>query len=188
MSEQRKIYIVKKDFQHSHILEGLLIVFITINLVVAAGYLFLDSAADFQRLKMIIVTSIAGIEILALFFVFRYKLIVSNRIAGPLYVLERYLTAMQQGDLSFTMTLRQKDHFHEVKDQLNDTVADMRQQISSAQQACEALKPQLEKNPEAAQHYQQLQQALAYFKTEASANTAESSDEQTQTNSKSAKP
>ncbi len=174
MSNKRKQYIVKKDFQHSHIMEGLLIIFITINLIIAAGYLFLDSAADFQRLKLIIVTSIAGIEILALLIVFRYKLIVSNRIAGPLFVLERYLVAMKQGDLSFTMRLREKDHFHEVKDQLNDTVSTLREQIKLAQQTCDALAPHITHSPEAEQQYQQLKTTLAHFKLDSADKTANS--------------
>lgn len=163
MADQRSRLIIKRHFQRSMILEILLITFLLINLIVIVGYLLIDSISDIQQLKHYLGFAVAGLEAVGFVLVYRYNLKASHRIAGPLFVIERNLKLIQAGDLSFTMRLRQGDRFHEVKDQFNLTLSDLKQRIAKAQQLAAQLQASSGNDQAVAD---ELVQALAHFKVE----------------------
>lgn len=163
MTEQRSQLFIKRRFQQSLILEVLLITFILINLIVIAGYLLIDSITDVQQLKGYLAFTVAGLEIIGFVVVYRFSLKSSHRIAGSVFVIERSLKTMECGDLSFTMHLRKGDQFQEVRQQMNTTLAELRERIARAQR----LAHQLRRQPSVDEALvEQLMRELDYFKTE----------------------
>lgn len=176
MADQRSRLIIKRHFQRSMILEILLITFLLINLIVIVGYLLIDSINDIQQLKHYLGFTVAGLEAIGFAVVYRYNLKASHRIAGPLFVIERNLKYIQAGDLSFAMRLRQGDRFHEVKDQFNLTLTDLRERIAKAQQL--AARVQANGNDHAAAD--ELVQTLAHFKIESEPEKSEADKTESQ--------
>lgn len=166
MSEQRKQLIVKKKFQYSLVMETVLTMFIMINILVIAAYFIINSVADLQTVKQNLIYAVVSSEILAVFVVFQLNIKESHRIAGPLTVLESNLRKVKQGDLCPTMVLRQKDHFHEVKDIFNQTIGDMREKITTIKVIANKAKEALPDSADS-EAIDQLLQELAYFKVEA---------------------
>ena len=163
MGEKRSQLYVKRHFQQSMILEVLLITFILINIIVMVGYLMIDSIANIQQLKEYLAYSVAGLEIMGFLLVYRYNLKASHRIAGPIFTTERCLKSIESGDLAFAMKLRKKDQFHELGEQMNTTVDQLRERIDKAQE----LAKQLQEMPGTdSLIINQLVQELSYFKTE----------------------
>lgn len=163
MGEQRNQLIIKQQFQQNMILQVMLVTFIMINVIVIFGYILIDSMADIQQLKRYLAFSVAGLEIIGFIFVYKINIKSSHRIAGPIFVLERSLKAIEAGDLSFTMRLRKNDQFQEVKDQMNLTLTKLNQRIGIAQQ----LAGQLQKSSHVdVQLVEQLVDQLSFFKTE----------------------
>ena len=161
-ADKRRRLLIKRQFQQSMMLEALLIMFILLNLVVTVCYFLIDSIADVQTLKHTLAYSIAGLELIGFFIFFTLNLRSSHRVAGPVYVLERHLKQIQDGDLTFQMRLREADQFHEVKDQFNDTLAALQDRIGTAQRLTQQLKAQ----GVAPELVAELDKALGYFNTQ----------------------
>jgi len=160
-TDQRSQLFIKRQFQQSLILETLLVMFILINVMVTACYFLIDSISDIQTLKHYMAYTVTGLEVIGFIVFYRINLRSSHRVAGPVFVIERCLKAIQRGDLSFTMHLRKHDQFHEVKDQMNDTVAVLKNQLSSAQ----ALTSRIKAEGASPELIEELQKAVGYFQT-----------------------
>ncbi len=165
MSEQRKQIIVKRRFQHNLALVITLSLFVFINLLFVAGYFIIESFTDIEQLKQILAYAIAATEIVALVVVYRISIVESHRIAGPVFVLERSLRQVKEGDLSFSMRLRAKDHFHETRDIFNDTLDELRTRIEKAQTLSRALQEKLPPESEARALADSLARELDYYRT-----------------------
>ena len=166
MSEQRKQVIVKRKFQHNLALVITLSLFVFINVLFVAGYFIIESFSDISQLKQILAYAIAATEITALLVVYRISIIESHRIAGPVFVLERSLRQVKEGDLSFTMRLRAKDHFHETRDRFNETLEELRTRIEKAQTLSRALQEKLPPESEARTLAETLARELGYYRTQ----------------------
>lgn len=165
MGEQRKQLLVKKKFQQTMILEVLLITFILVNLIVCTSYFIIESVSETHTLKLYLAYSVASLEIIGFFIVYRYNLKVSHRIAGPVYRFESALQSLQEGDVSMEIRLRNKDEFQEIAAQFNKTVDLLREKILSAQEISQQLRKSDAGNPEL---LRELDETLAYFRTEQS--------------------
>lgn len=162
MADQRSQLFIKKEFQKNMVLEVLLITFILINAVVITGYLLIDSIADVHDLKQYLAYTIAAVEIVGFIIVYRFNLRASHRIAGPVYSFEQGLKAIDSGDLGFSLKFRQPDHFHEVGEQLNQTVDMLRQRIDRAQTLANAIQ---QHSATDSKLVDQLVEELSYFDT-----------------------
>ena len=65
---------------------------------------------------------------------------VSHRVEGSAYRMMKAMERVRQGDLAFTVTLRKKDHLHELADELNRLIGWIRTQLP-AQSAAAAGGP-----------------------------------------------
>ncbi len=75
----------------------------------------------FLQEQRLVMDYIFGVTVLCSFIVtLIYGLIISNRIAGPLYRLKMYLRDWASGDRSRPLTFRERDHFKELADVVND--------------------------------------------------------------------
>ena len=127
MAEKRKLLRIKNDFQQKLILQTLSAVFISINVIVI--YLFLGPLSSGLVRTDIIGPVIAILEVVTFVIVYRFSLIASHRIAGPMFVLERGMKRLAEGDLTVELKLRKNDNFHETIETFNLTVADLRERI-----------------------------------------------------------
>lgn len=166
MAEKRSQLIVKQAFQYSMIIEVMLVMFILLNIIVTVGYLIANSIDDTQRLMQILPIMLVGLEMIGFLVVYKITVKTSHRIAGPLFVIERGLKRLEQGDLSNTLNLRKGDYFHEVTDQLNNTMESLRERIEKVQQLANNLQKNTHSNEEVSSIAAELQQELKHFKTQ----------------------
>ena len=159
---KRKQMYVKRQFQHSMLLQSILITFIIINIIVMATCWAIDSFLDLHQLKVYLAWTIASIEIVGFIVLYKLNLSASHRIAGPIFSMERCLEKVEKGNLTGTLKLRKTDQFPETAEQLNSTVSAVRSRINSAQY----LAAQIQQHPEQSEKLaQQLVEELDFFNT-----------------------
>jgi len=73
------------------------------------------------------------------------SLILTQRMAGPVYRIMRRLESMATGDLDQSMRLRRKDEFQELAEQLNVTIESLRQERERARRKAAQLADELER-------------------------------------------
>ncbi len=66
-------------------------------------------------------------------------ILVSHRLAGPLYRFEKSLERISFGDLTYRFTLRKPDEFKELSGRLNDFTATMERSVAGLQQGLDEL-------------------------------------------------
>lgn len=162
MAEQRSQLFIKRQFQQSMILEVILITFILINVIVIAGYLVIDSISDIQQIKAILAYTVAALEIVGFFVVYRYNLKASHRIAGPIFTLERCIAAFAAGDLTVNMRLRKNDQFQEICESMNRAIGALRERVENVQMLTAELQKQTGTENDVMNN---LLDELNYFKT-----------------------
>lgn len=163
MPEQRKQLYVKRSFQQNMILEVLLATFIIINLIVIVGYFMIDNMTDVQDLKLNLAFIVTAIEVIGFAGMYRYNLKSSHRIAGPIFNMERGLRSLESGDLSIVIMLRNDDNFHEVANQMNNTIGQLREHVAEAQRLAMRLQESQSNDPEV---INLLVKELGFFQTE----------------------
>ncbi|MDX1593821.1 MAG: methyl-accepting chemotaxis protein [Gammaproteobacteria bacterium] len=156
MAEKRKLLRIKNDFQQRLILQTLSAVFISINVIVI--YLFVGPLKSGVVRTDIIGPVIGIMEVIAFAIVYRFSLIASHRIAGPVFVLERALRRLAEGDLTQEVRLRKGDNFHDTVEIFNLAIADLRERVIRAKRAVS--------EPDNAEALEDARDALAEFKTE----------------------
>ena len=159
---KRKQKYVKRQFQHSMLLQALLITFIIVNVIVMAIFWAIDTFSDLHQLKIYLAFTIASLEVIGFIVSYKLNLEASHRIAGPIFSMERCLNNIEFGDLTSTLSLRRTDQFPETAEQFNSTVNSVRTRINNAQY----LAAQIQQHPEHAPELsQQLVDELAFFNT-----------------------
>lgn len=169
MADKRKLLRIKNDFQQRLILQTLMMTFISINVIII--YLFLGPLDRADSPNTVIGLVIGLLEIAAIAVVYRYALVASHRIAGPVYVFEKSLERLAQGDLTRHVRLRSKDNFHESAEVFNATIDELRNRIGQLQALTDRTLAELdgrneESLREVSRSLQDLNEGLRYFRTE----------------------
>ena len=142
-SNRRRIYMVRMDFQKDFIIRMCILIVAATVIASAIIYVFCGATVTtvfkdsrlsilstnhfimpYLLLSSLIATFCAG------FACWRMTLIVSNRLAGPIYRLEKDIAKVAQGDLSVRFRLRQKDELQSLAKILNDMTKDWHKDIS----------------------------------------------------------
>jgi methyl-accepting chemotaxis protein len=141
-NNRRRTYIVRMDFQKDFIIKYCVLVLIaavavslivyffcgtTVTTVFKNSRLAILSTNDFILPYLLWSTVIAVVCAVAV--CWRMTMIISNRLAGPLYRFEKDLAQVAQGDLTLTIRVRQKDEFKGLARILNDLTVDWRGDI-----------------------------------------------------------
>lgn len=143
MTYRRKNYFIKKRFQMNFfykfilllVLESILIVsffwYISGN-TLTTGYLDsvlrIERTGDFFLVPFVLMTLIVVLGIsLAGMVIF---ILLSHRIAGPLYRFEKVLEQLRDGDLTTTVHLRSTDQLLELQNSLNSFIETLTKRIS----------------------------------------------------------
>lgn len=147
--KRRKILV--ENFQY-RLLTANLIYFFTIFLIFA-GALFLPpiiqlkSAALSWDDKQVAASQFLSLHTRlwpAIFVVFAllalHSIVVSHRIAGPLYRFRRVLKALADGDLSVRATIRKNDYLVKEAEAVNDVIAGLATKINGMQEQCNEIR------------------------------------------------
>lgn len=130
MANNRNILVVDKSFQIklcfiicSLVLIGSSIFFIAINdLFNQFISLNTQMSESFINIKTQLFILLGVVQIAYLGIVFAFSLLISHRIAGPLYKLKMYLSDIREGGSFKELTFRDKDYFHDVALDVTDTI------------------------------------------------------------------
>jgi len=129
---------------------------------------FYDAHIKIRRLSELLIPvvlaggaiSIIGGSLLAIF--------LPQKIAGPLYHIEKVMLQIEQGDLSKRIKLRTKDTLHSFSHQINRAIADIDSNVSHAKNLCAQLNAQNKGLTDEQQILlQQLEHHLSRFTTSA---------------------
>lgn len=130
-SSKRKQFIIDAPFQFRYVITWLIMMLFFIA-VVACGLMF-----GLKTLNYSVTYGLGEIGLMlkfdAVFIVLFaisigiYFIILSHRIAGPAYRLEKSIQRMVQGDYDFSVTLRKDDYLQRVADDLNDLLGFLRE-------------------------------------------------------------
>jgi len=117
MQDNRVTLDIKHDFQRQLVLQTVLTLFITINMVVIA--LTLYTANQFGPPPLWIPMTLVAAEIVIFYVVYRRSMAASHTIAGPVFVFEKALEGLARGELDQRVKLRETDQFQETAEILN---------------------------------------------------------------------
>ncbi|MAZ49276.1 MAG: hypothetical protein CME65_12000 [Halobacteriovoraceae bacterium] len=139
MANNRRIYIINPEFQYRFclILCGIafvisliypLVVFDIINMLQADYERVLSqlpagaSIIDFQEVQKGAMFLLFMIIIAVLCLTFVAGIIISHKIAGPMYKMTMFLQKIREGGVIHELTFRDGDQFEEVAEELNETL------------------------------------------------------------------
>lgn len=165
MKNRRLQFKVKNDFQNRFILEIILVTFIFINSLVVVSFVALESMRDFYQFKFILAAALATGEICGLAIIYYFSLRASHRIAGPIFIMERGLTAFSEGDFTFRIKLRKEDFLQDTADLYNDTANELSTKIAALAVLVDTLHGFPNQAADAVQVIETLRQQIASFKT-----------------------
>lgn len=85
-----------------------------------------ESALNFAEVRSNLLSTLFLIELAFIGIVFVSCIFMSHKIAGPIYKLRLYLTQVREGGANYPLSFRKGDNFAEVADDVNKTIAYLR--------------------------------------------------------------
>lgn len=153
-AEHRKKFLVPRDFMMRIVLIPVLGAFIVLNVVLILFILSFNSARtslNFGYWPLLLGVT----EIILLILIYRFSIITSHRIAGPLHRLHLNLKRVAAGDLTAQSSYRKFDFNTEIIDQYNESLERLAEQIREYRKQAE-LVAQSCSDPKAVDRLQQL--------------------------------
>jgi methyl-accepting chemotaxis protein len=139
---KRRQYFVQKGFQSKFILKFCLILLIGIILSTVFLFLFSENTltSSFEQSRLVIKNTATAILpnvflshliafVLIILLTIAVTLLVSHKLAGPLFRFQKELNEIGNGDLSKVIKIREKDQFKAVADSLNQMRGNMQKKI-----------------------------------------------------------
>jgi len=166
MDNRRKILLVNPVQQRRFVMGAVLTGIILINLTVILTVLFnplLLEAVEINHLMFL-----ASVEIVTVFGIAYFSLILSHKIAGPAYALARDLKRLADGDLTVEIRLREGDFNMEAADALNFTAEILRTRMKAIKVELAKLEARRNIDEDTRHTVERLLHDVAYFKTEPS--------------------
>jgi len=177
VNNRRRTYIVRMDFQKDFIIKycslvlisavilSLIVYFLCGTAVTTAfkgSHLKVLSTNDFILPYLFWSASIAVVCAVAV--CWHMTMIVSNRLAGPLYRIEHDIAQVAQGNLTLNFRVRQKDEFTTLARILNDMTGDWRKDIIAVKNQVIELNKSGHLTPKDMRALINLKQVLAKYK------------------------
>ena len=150
-TRRRQLYI-KKEFQFRFIVKFCLI--LLAGLIVSTGLLFAfsqdtltssfaHSRLVIQRTSQAMLPAIIYTNLITLALILVVTIVVtlylSNRIAGPIFRLEKEIARIGEGDLSTPISLRSDDQMQEFARRVNDMARQLNRRVAEIQRQAEAI-------------------------------------------------
>jgi methyl-accepting chemotaxis protein len=149
---KRRQYFVQKDFQSKFILKFCM-VFLT-GIIISIGLLFLFSkntlTSSFEQSRIVIKNTASAILpsvflshfialVLITLLTIVVTLLISHKLAGPLFRFQKELKEIGNGDLSKVVKLRKKDQVKAIADSLNQMRANLQEKILDIKEEVEQI-------------------------------------------------
>ena len=180
---QRKNYLINKKFQFNFLSQFLILLFLESILIMmwffyisndtlTTGYinstLTVETTRNFFSAPFILLSLIIAVGVgLAGMVVF---ILLSHRIAGPLYRFEMTLKQLQQGDMTMHVNLRKKDQLGRLQEELNVLIRSLDERFSSMKKELDELENLLAQRQDPAvegkikSKIERVRQSVNYFK------------------------
>ena len=142
---KRKVKLIKIKFQMRFVIIMLLLMFLT-GMVVSWGTYCLDRAIINQLVEVNVFKTLM-ISWVALLFVIGVGLsiLVSHRVAGPIYRFEKIFDKLMEGDLNQKVFLRKNDELQELAEKINSVIKLIRDEIVKGRENVELISKEIEK-------------------------------------------
>jgi methyl-accepting chemotaxis protein len=149
---KRRQYFVQKGFQSKFILKFCMI--LLVGIIISIGLLFLFSentlTSSFEQSRLVIKNTASAILpnvflshliafVLITLLTIVITLLVSHKLAGPLFRFQKELKEMGSGDLSNVIKMRKDDQVKAIADGLNHMRANLRQKILDIREEVEQI-------------------------------------------------
>ena len=154
---RRRIYFIEKNFQTKFILKFcVLIIFaglLTMGILyllamqsttvsIANSRVVVRTTADF--LLPILIQTVIVVTIIVGFATIMITLLVSHKIAGPLYRFKKVMEVLREGDFSSDFRIRRLDQLQKLADEFNNMIRTVRQQLNLLKNNFVSLKERLD--------------------------------------------
>jgi len=166
MDNRRKILLVNPVQQRRFVMGAVLTGIILINLTVILTVIFNPQLLGVVEINHLMF--LASVEIVTVFGIAYFSLILSHKIAGPAYALARDLKRLADGDLTVEIRLREGDFNMEAADALNFTAEILRTRMKAIKVELAKLEARRNIDEDTRHTVERLLHDVAYFKTEPS--------------------
>ena len=149
---KRRQYFIKKGFQARFM--ALFVIILILGAVVTVGVTlmtnngsltstYVDSKLVIQNTSLAILPSVVYTTVLTTFFIgvvaVLVTLLVSHKIAGPIYRFEKDIRLVAQGDLTTRINIRKDDQFQELAVSLNTMIESLAARISDVKKEADTV-------------------------------------------------
>ncbi len=163
-SNRRQTLIVNAAQQHRIIMSAILVGIILINILATLGLVLKPELLS--RLEPIHTFFLAGFEVLIVGFIYYLSLLLSHKIIGPAYAIERDLRKIANGDLTIRTRLREGDFHLEVAEALRVATETLCTRINIVQKKLDSLSQHAHLDATSRKMIEEIKLELGKFKTE----------------------
>jgi methyl-accepting chemotaxis protein len=163
MDNRRKTIVINKKFQYQYSLLIVALAVLLVNGVIIIRMLFPGEHP--LALTTSMTAGLAVVEFILIASIWYGSLKASHRIAGPVYVFAREIDKLGSGDLTARISLREKDMFQPEADQMNNSIAALRNKIGAVKELSEQLQQAQSAGGEISAILEQLSNQLSAFTT-----------------------
>lgn len=157
---QRKNFLIKPELQLKYLGIVLLLIFLTAGLVILFVNLTVSSSSKLEGLTFIDIVIIKDLVIKSVIFVVVVVAVIItligvlflHRLAGPVFVLEKVIKMVSEGDLSVKLQLRKNDELQFLAEEfqrmvliLNESVSKQKEIVKDIKEKIEVLANQMDK-------------------------------------------
>ncbi|RLA40335.1 MAG: hypothetical protein DRR06_17605 [Gammaproteobacteria bacterium] len=163
MDNRRRTIVINKKFQYQY---SLLIAALAVLLV--NGFIIIRMLIPGEQplaLTTSMAAGLAAVEFILIAAIWYGSLKASHRIAGPVYVFAREVGKLGTGDLTARISLREKDMFQPEAEQMNNSIAALRNKISTVKALSDQLQQAQSAGGETGAIVDQLNNQLSTFTT-----------------------
>lgn len=146
---RRRIFLIDKPFQYAFLLRftGAVVAGVLLSFAILVGYYLIRYSESNLALKFfyvsgqpgsglqettllaLVVPSLAISALLSVVLTIIFGIFYSHRIAGPLYNLKRVLQQVRMGQLDQEVHLRKGDEFHDLAEEVTQTITWVREKL-----------------------------------------------------------
>jgi len=137
MHNKRKILVVNKPFQYQHGLLIAVLAALVVELVIVIR--IMQFFEEGYTLHWGYILLLIGVQIGFLYGVWRASIIITHRLAGPVYAIGREIRRIGQGDLTARVLLRDKDRFNAECAEINKSFTELQARLARIKQTSAKL-------------------------------------------------
>ena len=161
MDNRRRTIVINKKFQYQY---SLLIAALAVLLV--NGFIIIRMLIPGEQplaLTTSMAAGLAAVEFILIAAIWYGSLKASHRIAGPVYVFAREIGKLGTGDLTASISLRDKDMFQPEAEQMNSSIAALQNKINAVKKLSDQLQQADSTSGEISSIAEQLNSELSTF-------------------------